>query len=134
MFMLHPELLQLYRKANGLGLFCVLRKLSGLDYFIPCRQLNIFGIPLTFTRDRLEPYNISIEDLSRLPGTPKNWLKFGVYNELRDGALLNEYDLFVNVEDYSTYSSPREGKQMRIVKKWNSIDACLCDLFEQLSK
>ena len=123
------ELIDFYRTANGIDLFLVRRKLSGLDILIPCRQLSVYGIPLTFSRDRLEPYNISIEDLSRLPGTPENWLKFGSFCQITDGNVQGEYDLFVDVDSNGTYLCPRTEEKMWVVRNWDSIDECLCDLF-----
>lgn len=127
-----PELIHLYRTANGIDLFMVRCKLRGLDIRIPFRQLTVYGIPLTSTRDRLEPYNIRIEDLSRLPGTPENWLKFGLFRRIADETIQEECELFADVDSGHTFLCPRAEEKMRIFREWNTIDECLCDLFVQL--
>lgn len=127
------ELLTLFKAANGMDLFWIRYALKGTQYTLPVSQLTIYGIPITATRDRLEPYNISIEDLSRLHGTPDNWLKFGSHNEVADSDDLGEYDLFVDVDSGKVSSTNREGKKLLIHRQWDSIDLCLCDLFESLT-
>ena len=126
------ELLSVFKAANGMDLFWTLQPLEGTEYILPVSQLTIYGIPLTYTRDRLEPYNISIEDLSRLRGTPDNWLKFGSHRESANGENQGEDNLFVDTDNGKVYSANREGKTSIIHMQWDSIDSCLCDLFEKL--
>ena len=70
------DLLTLYTAANGMELFRTMCSIPG-GFKLPTSKLSIFGVPPLANRQHLEPYNISIEDLSRLPDTPRKWLKFG---------------------------------------------------------
>lgn len=129
-----PQLLELYRAANGMGLFMVYHQLEGINFRLPCRRLNIYGVPLTNSRDRLEPFNISLEDLSRLPKTPANWLKFGSFQMVCEGTAPEEFELFADTGTGCAYLCPRAGKCISVNQQWESIDDCLCDLFERLNQ
>lgn len=126
------DLLNIYKSANGMGLFWTRCYLDDLSFSLPCCQLAIYGVPRSFDRSQLEPYNISIEDLNRLPGTPQTWLKFGSFTNAVDNQILGEYDLSIDVESNKAYLSNREGEALSICKEWPSIDVCLCILFERL--
>lgn len=130
------ELLKIYQVANGMDLFQKSRPFVCKKklYYLCVVQLAIYGVP--YWRPTLEcpePYNISLEDLSRLPGTPDNLLKFGSYSVMREQKVVGEFDLFTDVECGKTYAIPREGKKAVIQETWESVDQCLCDLVRRIS-
>lgn len=132
------DLLEIYKTANGMKLFLKRvvyhSNISEETHFFCDAGLSIYGIPLSLRiPDRPEPFNISIEDLNRLPGTPNNYLKFGSF-VLRQGELKKEYDLFVDVECGKTCTVPRTGETAVIQETWESIDSCLCDLYHRLAE
>lgn len=125
------DLLAIYSYANGMELFRTMRQLSnGLR--IPASQISIYGIPLLSDRKRLEPFNISIEDLSRPLGTPKTWLKFGCSREICQEAMVSESELYVDTDVGTVYQSICSQNSLQVNEQWPSIDDCLCELFEKL--
>lgn len=130
------ELLKIYQVANGMNLFQQNRSFicKGKQYYLCNVQLSVYGVPFALpTINRPEPFNISVEDLSRLPGTPANFLKFGSYITLQEQSVIGEFDTFVDVECGKAYTIPREGTEAVIQETWESVDQCLCDLFWRIS-
>ena len=121
------ELLTLYRAANGMDLFWVNGYFSN-GYNFPFCKLSIYGIPVGMF---LQPYDISVEDLSRPDGTPDHYLKFGSYKTVEDSTCTAQYQLFVDTETSTVCSSNRKSKEYIEEEHWDSIDACLCDLFSR---
>lgn len=126
------QLLNIYEAANGCNLFWRCVAFGGGKFKIPMAQLSVYGVPGgPMSADRIEPFNISVEDLDRPGDTPDNWLKFGSYRDFRSEDLM-EYDLFADVDTDKVYSVIRKAEKCQIEQKWNSIDDCLCDLFDSI--
>mgnify|MGYP004509713743 FL=1 len=124
------DLLTLYTAANGMELFRTMCAIPG-GFKLPTSKLSVFGVPLLADRQHLAPYNISIEDLSRLPNTPEKWLKFGTRCKMDGEITLGEYDLYADTDSGTVYQSERTGKTLQISAQWESVDACLCSLFRE---
>jgi hypothetical protein len=124
------DLLKLYAYANGLDMFRTMRKISE-EISLPASKISVYGMPILADRKHIEPLNICIEDLSRLPGTPRNWLKFGCWRAICQGEFANEYDLYVDTDDGKAYQVERCSTSLSIIRGWQSIDDCLCGLFEE---
>lgn len=123
------ELLQIYGVTNGCTLFLTARKIGRIT--IPFSQLNVYGVPCGRNAvDALEPYSISVEDLGRPDNTPKTWLKFGSYSPVSTDRA--EWRLFVDTQDKQVYAVDADAKKCTAEAQWESIDACLCDLFGRL--
>ena len=127
------ELTEIYSVANGMDLFWKECKLSSGSVFPFCR-LSIYGRPVGALRVQLQPYDIRLEDSSRVPGTPESYLKFGLYREIEDFTCKAEYELFVDTDDNTVCSVDRSLKEFRAERHWDSIDDCLCSLFTQLDR
>lgn len=128
------DLLTIYRAMNGAHMFSTPWSLNvkGETIYLSTSHLSLYGIPLTNTRDRYEPYNISLEDAASPEGTPMNWLKFGSYHKLESSANFN--DLFVDTDTGKVYAQEHDDLQCTVIKSWESIDECLCDLFDFFSE
>lgn len=124
------ELLELYNYMNGADLFWTSCEIGKSNRRIPISRLSIYGIPLTDDRKHLEPFNISIEDLGRPKGTPKSWLKFGSFYYPED--LFKRKMLFVDVDSLKVFAVDENEVECSIVENWNSIDECLCYVFDLL--
>lgn len=124
------DLLTLYTAANGMELFRTMCAIPG-GFKLPTSKLSVFRVPLLTDRQHLAPYNISIEDLSRLPNTPETWLKFGTRCKMDGEITLGEYDLYEDTDSGAVYQSERTGKTLQISAQWESVDACLCSLFRE---
>ena len=124
------QLLKLYDAANGCNLFWRCMELAGGKFKIPVAQLSVYGVPAGPNMvNAIEPYNISVEDLDRPTVAPENWLKFGSYRDFsRDD--LSEYDLFADVDNGKVHSVVRKSEKCSIEHTWESIDDCLCELFD----
>lgn len=126
-----PELLMLYRTMNGGDLFWTARVIGKRNIRIALPRLSIYGVPLTSDRKHIEPYNICIEDLNRPNGTPDSWLKFGSY--YRPENLSCRRDLFIDTETKLIYAVLHGGNECIIMDTWDSLDSCLCYIFDLLS-
>lgn len=124
------DLLKLYAYSNGLDLFRTMRKISE-GIHLPASKISVYGMPILSDRKHIEPLSICLEDLSRLPGTPKSWLKFGCLRDICQGELINEYDLYVDTDESKAYQVERCSASLSIIRVWQSIDNCLCALFEE---
>ena len=116
---------------NGADMFWSVRVVGKNKTRIPCNFFTIFGVPLTNDRKHLEPFNISIEDLDRPDGTPNSWLKFGFYNNPDDISMRR--DLYVDTEGMGVFSVEHSSERCVIKDKWDTIDCCLCDIWDILS-
>ena len=126
-----PELLMLYRTMNGGDFFWTARVIGKKKIRIPQPCLSIYGAPLTSDRKHIEPYNICIEDLNRPNGTPDRWLKFGSYYMPEN--LSCRRDLFIDTETKLIYAVLHGEKECVIMDTWDSLDCCLCNIFDLLS-
>lgn len=125
------ELLNVFKNMNGADMFWSVRVVGKNKTRIPCNFFTIFGVPLTNDRKHLEPFNISIEDLERPDGTPNSWLKFGFYNHPEDISMRR--DLYVDTEGMGVFSVEHSSERCVIKDKWDTIDCCLCDIWDILS-
>lgn len=123
-------LLDIYSSMNGANLFWSVRFIGKDRIRVPFHYLSIYGIPTNNDRKHIEPYNISVEDLNRPKGTPDTWLKFGSYTLPED--IYRRWDLFVDTQTNFVYAAENGSADCCIAEKWDSIDACLCCLFERL--
>ena len=124
------QLLAIYTAMNGADLFWTVCFVGKKKIRIPINCLSIYGIPLTYDREHIEPFNISIEDLNRPKGTPDNWLKFGSF--YRPENLLSRFDLFVEVEQGGVFAIEHDADECCVTATWDSIDTCLCYIFDLL--
>jgi hypothetical protein len=125
------DLLELYSHINGANLFWIRVPLRNGAIQIPCCLFAIHGVPLTYDRTHLEPFNLSIEDLNRPQETPESWLKFGSYYHPNNFS--DRHDLFVDTDTLSVFSIKHGQEICRVETEWTSIDACLFDIFNLLS-
>lgn len=126
------ELIELYNYMNGASLFWKVRFACAGKIRLGKSRFSIYGIPLTNDRKHIEPSNISIEDLNRPKETPTSWLKFGSYYRPNDDE--NRLELFVDTNNGHTYAVEHENPKCTIYKTWDTIDNCLCDIFDLLTK
>lgn len=124
------ELLKIYKVTNGANLFFSVRLIGKRNIPIGFSNLSIYGIPLTYDRTQIEPYDIRIEDLNRPDSTPNAWLKFGSYSSPDNDD--NLYWLFVDTTDGRVHSVARNQTKCMVDSTWKSIDHCLCELFDRL--
>ena len=122
------QLLEVYGYMNGANLFWSSKKVG--KFQIPFQYLSVYGVPLSYDRKQIEPFNISIEDLNRPDGTPDAWLKFGSYITPDDKS--KRWDLFADTETGQVYSVENRSPSCEVKERWNSIDECLCSLFDML--
>ena len=123
------DLLRLYSKINGANLFWTTIYNDCLKRRFPLCHFSIYGYPET-TRQRIEPYNISIEDLAHPEGTPDHWLKFGSY--IPPIVPFSERYLYIDTQSAEIYALTGE-ETMHIMQSWNTLDLCLCDIYTQLN-
>lgn len=126
------ELLQFYNFSNGALLFWTVRYLGEKKIRIPTNLLSIYGLPLIFDRKHIEPFSIDIEDLHRPDDAPDTWLKFGSYYESADAP--DRFDLFVDTEKHNVYAVKHSATKLHIERKWDSLDLCLCEIFDYFVK
>lgn len=124
------ELLVLFQTMNGAHLFWIVRHVGKKNIRIPRSCFSIYGIPLTSDRKHIEPYNISIEDFDRPHKIPESWLKFGHYCRPDNTSI--RFDLYVDTDGAGVYAIDHESKECCISKTWETMDNCLCDVFDLL--
>ena len=124
------ELLYLYKCMNGADLFWTTRHIKRIKRSIPFCRFSIYGIPVSGASGAREPFNISLEDLSRPMYTPEQWLKFGSYYEPNNFS--NKYDLFVDTESNHVFAVSHDCSNCCVIHNWSSIDECLCGIFSLL--
>lgn len=126
------QLLTIYSAMNGATFFWKVIFLGREKIRIPINQLSIYGIPLTYDRQHLEPFNISIEDLNRPKGTPDTWLKFGSF--YRPDDMSDRFDLFVDVETEEVFAVKHGvNEDCSVTETWKTVDDCLCCVFDLLN-
>ena len=125
------ELLTLYSVMNGANLFWKVRLMGDKKTRIPYNCFSIYGVPLTWDRKRIEPFNLSVEDLNRPNGTPNSWLKFGSYYVPENET--NKLDLYVDTETSAVFAVEHNNDECCVVSAWTSIDDCLCFIVDLLS-
>ncbi|MBR3975039.1 MAG: hypothetical protein IKJ88_04160 [Clostridia bacterium] len=124
------QLLTIYRAMNGANLFwstCLIR-----DIKIPMSYFSIYAIPLTYDRRHIEPFNISIEDLNRPKNTPDSWLKFGSFYKPKNFS--DRFDLFVDTDNGCVFSVDHDAEKCDTIESWNTVDECLCYIFDLLNE
>lgn len=126
------ELISIYREMNGADLFWTSRYVPRAKIHIPFCMFSLYGIPCSDSRKNTEPFNISIEDLNRAKDTPAEWLKFGSYYEPKTYS--HKRDLYIDTEDKKVYSVDHDSESCNVLRKWLSIDACLCEVFDLLNE
>lgn len=126
------QLLELYRRINGAELFWGVRHLPRAKLSIPGSRLSVFGIPLETSRKYVEPYDIRIEDLARACDTPASWVKFGSWRPGNDFRQM--FDLFADTDSGKVYAVDRAEISSVIQQQWDSVDLCLCDIFNKLAQ
>lgn len=87
---------------------------------------------MTF-RERVEPFNISIEDLNRPQDTPQSWLKFGAFHKPHVD-FSTRFDLFADTDTSAVYAVEHGSETCVVAEQWDGIDACLCAVFDLLSE
>lgn len=125
------ELLMLYQAMNGADLFWTVRFIGKKKIRIPSCRFAIYGVPLSYDRTNIEPFNIAIEDLNRPKGTPDSWLKFGSYYRPEDPD--HRLDLFVDTEQTGVFAIEHDSSECCVVSRWDSIDNCLCNVYSLLA-
>jgi hypothetical protein len=89
---------------------------------------------LTMIQQLISSYDASeirAHDKATLCGTYLDtWLKFGSYTLPED--IYRRWDLFVDTQTNFVYAAENGSADCCIAEKWDSIDACLCCLFERL--
>lgn len=118
------SILEFYRFSNGATLFTAKIEHREVQYFAhPC--FCIFGLPRNSTT--WNPFDIRIEDLARGNKISSKWLKIGIF-ELPDD--FERYDIFIDTINKNIYLT--KTKQNEILKHFDSLDECLCFVFDQL--
>lgn len=121
-------LLTLYRRMNGCDLFWTTRPIGKTKRRLPVCMFSVYGVPWSNSRDQAEPFNISLEDLNRPQDAPESWLKFGRYCLPKDLSV--RYDLFLDTETGKAYAVENGTASCTVRSCWESLDACLCAVFD----
>ncbi len=121
------EYIEFLKYSNGIELYMFKIKKEKLEFADV--NLAIYGLPLVppFVRpkDEEEPFDVRIEDLGRHDSIPKTWLKCGDYRKNTD---YNERtEIFIDTITEKVYSCSQNSDV--IVKSWDSLDECLCDIY-----
>lgn len=137
-----PEYLELLRHLNGANLLNIKISFEAKKRFKAKKEkiefahslLCLYGIPHTPPMgrpiDMEEPFDMRVEDYARHPEIPEQWLKCGRYANGGDAG--NDTDIFIDTETEKVYSVNKNEKE--IVSEWDSLDECLCSLWDLLSK
>jgi hypothetical protein len=117
---------------NGGDLFWITLYMRKTQRRIPYRCLSLYGVPDPCDPRQIEPINIRYEDFrSRPSDTPKHMLKFASFYVSGNSRTL--YDLFVDTQTQVVHSAVHDAKNWEVINSWDSIDDCLCDVFDLLS-
>lgn len=126
------EYLELIRNFNGMTLY-TLKINYGKSFEFAQPLFSIFAIPLTPSNLRAEygeePIDIRMMDLERHKDIPSKWLKIGNYMKSVQGDIF--YDIFVDTETNRAVVCKR--MECFVEQEWDSLDECLCDIFDLLS-
>jgi hypothetical protein len=122
-------LIELYSITNGANMFLYPRHIS--NHIIPMSYLSIYGVPRINKQDanNLEPFNISVEDLRKSKGCPKNWLRFG-FSDWVEHASRIEYYFDVSLPKDNIQSCYRDSNV--VLQKWHTLDEFLAAIFDDI--
>ncbi len=130
----HPvpqEYLRFLSYSNGASLF-QFQFLSRKAAFAGT-AITIYGIPRTppFGRplDMEEPFDVRIEDLRRHENTPDTYLQIGRFICMTREACQYTAAIFLDCQTQEAIACILDTDT--IVEKWDSLDACLTDLFHR---
>lgn len=126
------DLLHLYRHMNGFALFWTTISLSRANIVIPYCLFSLYGVPPEPRRYTYQPYNIRIEDLAKPNHSPDSWLKFGSYHPPYD--IEQFLELYIDTDTQQVYSVDKANPECCILQQWDSLDDCLCSVFDQLAE
>ena len=125
----YAELLQAF---NGANLCTVKVRVKAANISFAESLLTIYGLPRTqpFNRpaDIEEPFDLRIEDLARNEKIPSSWLKCAGYDKMPGFIRI---DVFVDTGNGKVYACQKN--EAEILRNWGNLDACLCDLFDEMS-
>lgn len=125
------EYLRFLFYTNGANLFNVKINIQGFSIAHPL--FVVFGLPLTpplgRAQDTEEPFDLRIEDLARHKDIPDTWIKCGTYTKDYNFDIQN--DIFIDTTSNHVFSCHKNNK--KIIDNWNSLDDCLCDVFDSFS-
>ena len=119
--------MELYHSYNGLEMYTG-KAANKLVKWIAVSGLTIFGFP-PFPRNDFTPFDIRVEDLARGSRIQKRWLKCGAYCPLPNTDM---FDIFIDTYTTTIYVTEHRGN--RVIETFNSLDECLCELSDRLSK
>ncbi len=126
------EYLRFLFYTNGANLFNVKLNIQGFSIAHPL--FVIFGLPLTplscRAQDMEEPFDLRIEELARHKDIPDAWIKCGTYTKDYNFDIQN--DIFIDTTSNHVFSCQKNKKN--IINNWNSLDDCLCDVFDSFSE
>ena len=125
-------LIDIYRVMNGAQLFSTTRYSEAVKRYLPYFQLSIHGVQIRYPENMYVQYDISVEDSESPDGTPMSWLMFAGYYKPGDSHVM--YDFFVDTNTGKVYSQVHHDLQCKTVESWDSIDECLCSIFDILSE
>ena len=125
------ELLEIYNIANGMMLFWerIPVEYEGTKLVLAHAKISVFGVPITHDRKHMEPSNIVLEDFDRMTKYPESWLKFGAATDIIENRGRAEYCLYFDTECNSVYMIDRSNHSE--YGRWQSIDKCLCELYDK---
>lgn len=125
----YAEFLQVF---NGANLCSVRIKAKAANTYFAESLLTIYGVPRTkpFNRpaDMEEPFDVRIEDLARNKKIPNTWLKCAAYDET---PKFDRVHVFIDTSSGAIYACHKN--EFEIIREWDNLDECLCDLFDELS-
>jgi hypothetical protein len=125
------QLLTVYRYMNGVNMFWKVNYFGKKKTRIPIGTFYIYGVPDPYDPRQIEPFNIKIENLNRPKNAPEYMLHFASF--YRPGDFDTRYNLFVDTQTQAVYSIENGSKHWEVIDTWDSIDDCLCDVFDLLS-
>ena len=120
----------LLRHLNGAEL-CVIR-LNSQNFSFACATLVIYGLPKRPPQageiEKLEPFDVRVEDLRRHSQLPNNFLKVASYFINED--FRTRIDMFIDTEDEKVYAYQECSTNM--VDSWDNLDDALCDVLARV--
>lgn len=130
--MFPQEYIELLQAFNGANLCTVKVCVKAANVCFAESLLTVYGLPRTQPFNRLaeceEPFDVRVEDLARNEEIPNSWLKCAAYDKI-PGFI--RVDIFIDTSDGKVYACPKN--ESEILREWNDLDTCLCELFDELS-
>jgi len=128
---LPKDYIELLKTTNGANLFSV--KINSGKFSFANSMLIILGLPRTqpFGRplDMEEPFDVRVENLARHKNIPSHWFKFAIWTQLEDVEKGdNQTDVFVDTINNKVFACRKN--QEHIIKEWDCMDECLCDIID----